>query len=66
MTQEFGHESKKNYLKVYCNSIDIKMFTFAQIFKKCMVSMVFRHYHINRISIKKPVARPKGSVPVDF
>ena len=38
MTQKFGHESKKIYLKVYCNLIDIKMFTFAQIFKKCMVS----------------------------
>ena len=34
MTQKFGHESKKFYLKVYCNLIDIKMFTFAQIFKK--------------------------------
>ena len=31
MTQKFGHESKKIYLKVYCNLIDIKMFTFAQI-----------------------------------
>ena len=28
--------------------------------------MVFWHYRINRISIKKPVTRPKGSVPVDF
>ena len=34
MTQKFGHKSKKVYLKVYCNLIDIKMFTFAQIFKK--------------------------------
>ena len=34
MTQKFGHESKKIYLKVYCNLIDIKMFTFAQILKK--------------------------------
>ena len=66
MTQKFGHESKKIYLKVYCILIDIKMFTFAQIFKKCMVSMVFWHYRINRISIKKPVPPPKGSVPVDF
>ena len=32
---------KKIYFKVYCNLIDIKMFTFAQIFKKFMVSMVF-------------------------
>ena len=40
MTQKFGHESKKIYLKVYCNLIDIKMFTFTQILKKCMVSMV--------------------------
>ena len=59
MTQKFGHESKKFYLKAYCNLIDIKMFTFTQIFKKCMVSMVFWHYRINRISIKKPVPRPK-------
>ena len=66
MTQKFGHESKKFYLKVYCNLIDIKMFNLAQIFKKCMVSMVFWHYRINRMSIKKPVPRPKGSVPVDF
>ena len=28
--------------------------------------MVFWHYRINRISIKKPVPHPKGSVPVDF
>ena len=28
--------------------------------------MVFWHYRIHRISIKKPVTRPKGSVPVDF
>ena len=41
MTKKFGHESKKNYLKVYGNLIDIKMFTFAQSFKKCMVSIVF-------------------------
>ena len=34
MTKKFGHESKKNYLKVYCHLIDIKMFAFAQIFKK--------------------------------
>ena len=66
MTQKFGYESKKNYLKVYCNLIDIKMFTFVQISKKCMVSMVFWHYRINRISIMKPVPRPKGSVPVGF
>ena len=66
MTQKFGHESKKNYLKVYCKLFDIKIFTFAQIFKKCMVSKVFWHYGINRISIKKPVPPPKGSVPVDF
>ena len=33
MTQKFGYESKKNYLKVYCNLIDIKMFTFVQISK---------------------------------
>ena len=46
MTQKFGHESKKNYLKVNCNLIHIKMFTFAQIFKKSMVSMVFWHYRI--------------------
>ena len=32
MTQKFGHESKKFNLKVYCNLIDIKMFTFTQIF----------------------------------
>ena len=41
MTQKFGHESKKIYLKVYCNLIDINMFTVVQIFKKYMVSMVF-------------------------
>ena len=28
--------------------------------------MVFWHYRINRISIMKPVPRPKGSVPVNF
>ena len=34
MTQKFGHVSKKFYLKVNCNLIDINMFTFVQIFKK--------------------------------
>ena len=33
MTQKFGHESKKIYLKVYCNLIDIKMFTFPKFLK---------------------------------
>ena len=28
--------------------------------------MVIWHYHINWISIMKPVPRSKGSVPVDF
>ena len=66
MTQKFGDESKNVYLKVYCYLIDIKMFTFAKIKKKCMVSMVFWHYRINGISIMKPVPHPKGSVPVEF
>ena len=55
----------KIYLKVYCNLIDITMFTFAKI-KKSMVSLVIWNYGINRISIMKPVPRPKGSVSVNL
>ena len=66
MVQKFGQQLKKIYSKVYGNLIYIKIFPFAQILNLCMVSMVFWHYRIVRISIMIQVRCPKGSVPVDF
>ena len=66
MVQKFGQQLKKIYSKVYGNLIYIKIFPFAQIFNLSMVSMVFWHYRIVRMSIMMQVRCPKGSVPVDF